>query len=871
VRELRAGAPDWPLVGRQQQLELTRRALRERSGVVIYGAAGVGKTRLAREVLARAEAEGDAVERVAATHAGASMPFGAYAHLLPSSSFGYANRAQLLAATMRELKQQAAARRLIVGVDDAHLLDPGSAALTLGLQSSGTALVLVTLRRGEPCPDAVTGLWKERHAVRIDLEPLSRGDVASMLEAALDGSVERRTVDWFSAHSGGNPLFLRELVDGARARADLAFRDGLWQLVATPRPSARLVDLVETRFAGLGLQERRVVELLALAEPLAVEVLALLTTDRTLQAMERQRLVSVQGGEARLAHPIYGEVVAARLGAVPTRSLLSELAQAVEQRSPMDGAGALRIAVWRLQSGTTAEPAMLISAAREANRVFDHELAARLASEALTAGGGAPATLQLATAHARRNHFQEAEETLAPWEANLAAQPEAFDFLMLRVMNLHAGLGRTSEATAQLDRAARWHRGPWQDQVEALRVLLLFDEGRLGAAAALGRSLVAGGMGDARALQLAGGPTSLALLLTGATREAEELANDLIAQDLASGSAEARWSPIQAWVAARLRSGRGWDALEPRIAALHADAAASGDEVLAGLAEMTLGRIALTKGRLDDAVRWLREAAVHLEESDPRRALVACLATLATAHALRGELRPAEAARARADAVAASHPSRWLGLIEVAISDIWLAAGRGELTRARRDARQWATGCGEAILDEALFLHVAMRVGEPAGAVAASLRVIAEATDADLVHAYAAHAAALSAGSGAELEEISVRFEEIGAGLLALEAAIEAAQVHRRAGRASSSRRAALRAERLVQRCPGARLPAMTTGGVAPLTPREYEVAALAANGLSNAEIAARLMLSVRSVESHLYRAMSKLDIHSRHDLPLGG
>lgn len=328
VQKLRAGALDWSLVGRERQLELTLRALDDHSGVVICGSAGVGKTSLAHDVLRRTEEEGDAVERVVATRASASMPFGPYAHLLAASGSGYANRAQLLAATMRQLAAEAAQRRLIVAVDDAHLLDSSSAALTLGLQSSGTALVLVTVRSGRSCPDAIVALWKERHALRVDLEPLQRNMVATALEAALDGPVERRTVDWFLAQSGGNPMFLRELVEGALTGGSLAVRDGLWQLVTTPRPSARLVDLVDARLAGLSARQRRVLELLALGEPLAVDVLASLTANQTLAAMEHQGLVSHQRDGMRLAHPVYGEVLAARLGATRTRALLSELVEA---------------------------------------------------------------------------------------------------------------------------------------------------------------------------------------------------------------------------------------------------------------------------------------------------------------------------------------------------------------------------------------------------------------------------------------------------------------------------------------------------------------------------------------------------------------
>ncbi|MGO9956877.1 MAG: response regulator transcription factor [Solirubrobacteraceae bacterium] len=41
----------------------------------------------------------------------------------------------------------------------------------------------------------------------------------------------------------------------------------------------------------------------------------------------------------------------------------------------------------------------------------------------------------------------------------------------------------------------------------------------------------------------------------------------------------------------------------------------------------------------------------------------------------------------------------------------------------------------------------------------------------------------------------------------------------------------------------------------------------LARQGLTNPQIAERLVLSVRTVESHLYRAMHKLGVSDRHRL----
>jgi DNA-binding NarL/FixJ family response regulator len=51
------------------------------------------------------------------------------------------------------------------------------------------------------------------------------------------------------------------------------------------------------------------------------------------------------------------------------------------------------------------------------------------------------------------------------------------------------------------------------------------------------------------------------------------------------------------------------------------------------------------------------------------------------------------------------------------------------------------------------------------------------------------------------------------------------------------------------------------------LTPRELEVLSLVAQGYTNRQIADRLKLSVRTVESHRANLMDKLDLHSRVEL----
>jgi AAA ATPase domain len=77
----------WPLTGRAEELSLISGLTRRRdgpAGVVVAGAAGVGKTRLAREALAAAQQRG-ALTRWAVASARA-LPLGAFAATLGLSA-----------------------------------------------------------------------------------------------------------------------------------------------------------------------------------------------------------------------------------------------------------------------------------------------------------------------------------------------------------------------------------------------------------------------------------------------------------------------------------------------------------------------------------------------------------------------------------------------------------------------------------------------------------------------------------------------------------------------------------------------------------------------------------------------------------------
>lgn len=166
-----------PLTGRDSELGIIRRALSaggHHTGVVIAGAAGVGKTWLAHEVLRRAEASGERTQWIVGTDSAQTLPLGAFIGAMTEAM----NEAQSDPLTdvrrvINSFVAQQRQRRVLIGVDDAHLLDRLSALVVHQLAQSGGVRLVVTVRTGSDEPDAVTALWKDGLLERLDLKPLS--------------------------------------------------------------------------------------------------------------------------------------------------------------------------------------------------------------------------------------------------------------------------------------------------------------------------------------------------------------------------------------------------------------------------------------------------------------------------------------------------------------------------------------------------------------------------------------------------------------------------------------------------------------------------------------------------------------------------
>lgn len=101
----------WPLSGRDRELELAVELLTRRTpaGVLLAGAAGVGKTRLAQEITTHPAAATNAVVWVRASASAASIPLGAFAPVLEPDFDRVAP--QLLTAARAALVRAAGGRR----------------------------------------------------------------------------------------------------------------------------------------------------------------------------------------------------------------------------------------------------------------------------------------------------------------------------------------------------------------------------------------------------------------------------------------------------------------------------------------------------------------------------------------------------------------------------------------------------------------------------------------------------------------------------------------------------------------------------------------------------------------------------------------
>ena len=842
-------------------------------GAVITGAGGTGKTTLAMTGLRVAEERGMSVARAAATRASRGLPFGALAPFLPPDprrdGLDREDRGELLRRYGRAVAGRARGRPLVVFVDDAHLLDGGSATLVHQLALTGTATVVVTVRSGEMVPDPVVALWKDGPAERIELGVLGDAAIEELLVTVLGGPVDAAAVRQLADRCRGNPMVLRELVSGALDSGALAADGGLWRLRGGLRPTARLVELAALRLRDLSAAERAVLELVTVGEPLGQGELAQLADPAAVEGLERGGFITsrVDGRrvQVRLAHPVYGDVVRAGISALRERGIARSLAEVIEAAGGRRREDTLRLASLRLASGG-GSAGLLAAGAIAARGRHDHSLAERLARAAIAEGAGFNARFVAAEAAHFQGRPAQAERELAALAADAATDAERARVALLRFDNTYLFQGQ--EAGLDLiDEAAEAITDPsWRDELLARRSLAMtLSRGP--------RAMVETASASLRPPwpeQLTAAHMTVIYGLSRLGRLDEVIG--LISSQSASGAIPAPDEPWERWALFVTRfvalawAGRLGEAedLFTRAHGLVIDQpAAEARAFVAGW----LAVVHLEQGRPESAFRRASESYTLFRQLG--RTFAARWPCIIAAHAL-ALTGQADRAAETLDALdALGLPSVLINETDLLQARAWAAAAAGDLPAARAQL-EVAADLGEEIGDligAASALHGLARLGH-ARQVSARLSALAAQVDGELVVARAAYASAAAAGDSESLKKVCVDFEDMGAILYAAEASAEAAVLLRRAGSARAAAAAEQKAARLLARCEEAVTPPVRgIGARVWLTPGELDTAVQAAAGGSNKQIAGHLHVSVRTVESHLQRTYEKLGISGRHEL----
>jgi DNA-binding NarL/FixJ family response regulator len=864
-----------PLVGRDDELAAALAVLRpDRPAtrkdqasrvVVLVGDAGVGKSRLAEEVVVACEPLEPSVVRV--TTALGSVPFGAVAALVSLDAPTAGRRADLLVAAADAL---GARHDQLLVIDDAHLLDPMSAGALLLAASRSSIRLLLTARSGEPCDDAVTALWKDGFAERIDLATLDRDGTEALALSLLGAPLDGVSAGQLWESSGGNALFVRELLLGALDDGLIERTGDVHRFIARPRTSARLAELLGARLDEVTSTEREVLDLLAIGGEIGLGMLRDIVDDAVIGELEQRGLVSVASDgrrcPVRLAHPLYGELLRSQMGRVRAMAMNRVLAEQLQARGARRRNDALDLARWQVASGSVPQPEVLLTAARQARARFDPDLAEHFATLASEAGAGVDADLLIATSlEDRGRHAAAAERLAAALDLATSDQDLVRAVCALSVIEFWS-LGDEERAAATVESAARRAQSDdTRSELDAHRASFEVMANRPIEALDRVADYLAQPTGRARLVAaIAAGP---ALTMVGRPLDADALMDEALPARLALRDADALPAAFQYTMSKVFAlSEIGELAAAAELAAeTYLVAASLQATVPVAWSAMVGGRVALLAGDLATASSRFAESAQLFDEADEAGLRSWSVAGTVLAAAQRGDTREAAVRLRQLQSI---DP----GPVRAMQADLDRAAAWER--RVAGDAAGAAASLRAAVADadargafgmSLSLLHDLARCGDPR----AALLVTDEhrRVQGPLAAARLSLLDAAAADDGSALDRAAADLAELGAFLFAAEAAAAASAAHRRAG--STRRRSAsqTRSIELRAHCTEAMTPLLAVTALVDLTAREREVAEFAAAGWSSREIATTLGRSVRTIENHLQRAYDKLGVAGRSDL----
>jgi DNA-binding CsgD family transcriptional regulator len=886
------------------------------SVVLLEGEAGIGKTTIWEAGL---EAAGAFPARVLAARAAqAEMPlaFTAVADLLgdvldellpalPEPQREALSVALLLSRPRRDtpdpravataflgaLRVLAERGPVVVAVDDVQWLDPPSAttlAFALRRLRSEPVGFLLTRRTPSPQPLGLDRPPPQVGVTRCAVGPLSLAALQRLLRTRLGEVLPRPALRRLHATAGGNPFFALEL---ARALS------GRWGELGPGEPLPvpdELHALLRERLAGLsGTTLDALLRAALVAEPEA-DSLAPSLRD-TLDPALRAGVVSLRAGRLSFTHPLLASSLVELTDPARLRALHSELAE--QAATPEVRARHLALATVTPDEGVAGE---LIRAAR------------------VVASRGAPATAAELAEQASQLTPAAAPETAAnraidaglyAWAAGDAGRAEALldgatadvhgpvraqALVHLARLRVHAGDRRSAAAVyARAEDEAGDDPGLLAQVHEGLAwCLFLTREDVPGATRHARRAVeLAEEIGDDVLLGDALSVQAQSEFFQGGGLPSAAMERALAIQPEDTADVRVLRQPRMHWAVLLQCVDRLEEARE-LLERVQASATASGDDSAGPWVLMRLALVELLAGRWDEAAERAEsgyELALETHQL-PLATMLLCARALVYAHQGRLDEARAAAAEGLADAEPLGDGigvslGRWaLGLAALSEAEPALAVRELEGLHAATEAAgitepgaaRWIGDLIEGLIDIERF--------DEASALTAQLEERGTALDRRWALAVAGRCRGLLAAARGELDAALAALEEAASlhddvpvpfdrarTLLAL------GVVRRRARRRRDARvaldEASAELERLgaalwLERARaelgrlGGRLP--SDGG---LTPSERRVAALVAQGRTNREAAAELVLSEKTVESHLSSVYRKLGVRSRSEL----
>ena len=858
-----------PAVLAQAMAELGRAGL---VGIAVTGEAGSGKTTLATQIGAEAGTRGP-VLLVRGTALTAEPPYGALAPYLDDlpedlgADGGALNPLVVTRALSNRLRRLGGATVPLVVVDNLGQVDDHSAAVLAGLAGSGALRLLVVADDVTAGPDPVVDLWRDGLLGAVVVHRWTADEVDAAVTAYLGGSVSASLRRHLHRSSDGNPMLLRHLLEHGVLSGGLVQSDGTWTFDPFRWSHPEVSGLLGAPLARWSAAQRELLELIALTDRVPLPAVERLLPPEQLAALERAGMVVVEAPgpasalTARLGSPALARAISQQVPRVRRRAvLLTALELGVGTGDPT-ARQQLALAELVLDTGAVLDPALGVQAARTALLHHDAPLALRLATAVPDGEHTAPATVLRSQAlrslglvddavaaledlRARRWATMSPAERVA-WAAERADTvryaPPAARQAALDVLDSLGAEG--TDPGGMLDVA--WASLAFSGGRYAELVDRLTPVHAAGAAAGVERWTVCGSV--------------LAASLAALGRQEESL--------VVTGEVEAVWrlgelgaelaTVVLAGLNVALLTCGQWGRVQENLLSQGAQDPYR-DPRDGGVNDLGLALVHLFRGDGHRARVLLRSAVAETALRDAFQMAGLARAALAWAEALAGD---ASAARAELERYS---PTTWLDYDGPVSPSFSLSGARLELGD---DVVDDVVVRGRALLDAghlgnaAVVLSQAARHGS-ADAVALLRAMLMEQPGPWMLAArdHAEGVATRDASLLVRTAQTLLADRNLG---FAADAAAAALAVP---GAPPDAVRAATRIQQAARR--GNAASAGAEDGRGPLTRRERDVAERAARRLTNAEIAAELHLSVRTVEGYLQSAFGKLGVNSRTELP---